>query len=328
MMKLIVLLFCFGLAGHARAVEPRLTLTVPAGGQRGAEVTVEFRGDRLDDAQEIFFYTPEIQVVKIEEAKKDSVRGTIKIADNCPHGEHALRIRTATGISDLRTFFVGPFPSVNEVEPNTDPAKAQKIPLNTTVEGVVDREDVDYYQVEARKGQLLSVEVEGMRLGRILFDPYVAILETNGTVLGFSDDTALFLQDPLTSIVVSHDGDYLVQVREASYAGNAQSAYRLHVGNFSRPIAAYPSGGKAGEPLNVQFRDAAGNEFAQEFKLPAAPVENFGALALREGAMPPTPNWLRVSPFPNVLEAEPNNEPTNATLTDLEPPLALNGILQ
>ena len=328
MKKSIVPLLCVCFAGHTFAVAPSLTVTSPAGGQRGAEVTVEFRGDRLEDAQEILFYTPEIQVVKIEESKTNSVRATLKIADTCLHGEHSLRVRTATGISDLRTFFVGPFPTLNEAEPNTDPAKAQKIPLHVTVEGVVDREDVDYYQVAVGKGQLLSVEVEGMRLGRTMFDPYVAIMDTNGAVLGFSDDTALFLQDPMASIIAPHDGDYLVQVREASYGGSDQCAYRLHVGSFSRPIAAYPPGGKAGDTLSVRFRDAAGAEFAQEFKLPAAPAEKFGVLAVREKAVPPTPNWLRVSPFPNVLEIEPNNVQTNATPTELEPPLALNGIVQ
>ena len=35
------------------------------------------------------------------------------------------------------------------------------------------------YRVEAKKGQRLSVEVEGMRLGRVLFDPYVSILDPN-----------------------------------------------------------------------------------------------------------------------------------------------------
>jgi hypothetical protein len=83
-----------------------------------------------------------------------------------------------------------------------------------------------------------------------------------------------------------------------------------------------------GENLKVQFRDVVGNEFAQEFKLPESPTDKFAVLANRDGAVPPTPNWLRVSPFPNVLETEPNNDRAQATVTDLEPPLALNGILK
>ena len=48
-----------------------------------------------------------------------------------------------------------------------------------TVQGVADREDDDYYQVQCKKGQRLSVEVEAMRLGRVMFDPYIAILDKN-----------------------------------------------------------------------------------------------------------------------------------------------------
>ena len=52
-------------------------------------------------------------------------------------------------------------------------------------------EDVDYYAVEAKKGQRLSVEVEGLRLGESFFDPSVAIMDTNRFVLAAADDTPL-----------------------------------------------------------------------------------------------------------------------------------------
>ena len=62
------------------------------------------------------------------------------------------------------TFWVGPYETVLEVEPNSDFSSPQVIAINRTVEGRVDNEDVDYYAVEAKKGQRLSVEVEGIRL--------------------------------------------------------------------------------------------------------------------------------------------------------------------
>ena len=37
--------------------------------------------------------------------------------------------------------------------------------MNVTVTGVADNEDVDYYVVEAKKGDRISAEVEGLRLG-------------------------------------------------------------------------------------------------------------------------------------------------------------------
>ena len=327
MNKFFVVLALAGFAGHAFAVDPKLSGTVPKGGQRGTELEIKFQGARLDDAKDILFYSPGFQVTKIVETNSNLVRATVKIAPDCALGEHCLRIRTASGVTDLETFFVGPFPNVEEKEPNSEFAKAQKIPLNSTVEGVVNREDVDYYLVDAKKGQRLSVEVEGVRLGHTLFDSYVAIQDMKGAILAQSDDTALFLQDPAVVVLAPQDGTYVIQVRESSYGGNGQCFYRAHIGAFPRPMAVYPAGGKAGEKLKVTFIGDPAGEFAQEFTLPGQPTEKHGLVAARDGAIAPSPNWIRVSPFPNVLEQEPNNELKQATATELTLPVAFNGII-
>jgi len=61
--------------------------------------------------------------------------------------------------------------------------------------------------------------------------------------------------------------------------------------------------------------------------LPATPVAEFDVLAERDGLIPPTPNVIRVSPFENVLEHEPNGDLAHATLAEAELPIALNGII-
>ena len=68
-----------------------------------------------------------------------------------------------------------------------------------------------------------------------VFDPYVAILDTNRFELAVSDDTALALQDPIASIVAPADGKYIIQVRETSYGGDGENQYLLHVGTYPRP---------------------------------------------------------------------------------------------
>ena len=52
----------------------------------------------------------------------------------------------------------------------------------------------------------------------------------------------------------------------------------------------------------------------------------FGVTAEKGGAAP-SPNWVRVSDFPNVLEAEPNDTQKTATVAQKDLPLAFNGIL-
>ena len=313
------------------AADPRLSVVIPRGMKRGTEGVVSFRGDRLKDAQEIFFYDRGIEVVKLEPAEDaKSVNVTLKVAADCRLGEHKVQVRCATGVSEYRTFWVGNLPETAEAEPNNDFEKPQPIGLNTTVTGVVEDEDVDYFTIEAKKGQRINVEIEGLRLGTQInnrFDPYIAILNTNRFELSVADDTPLVHQDGVASLVVPEDGKYIVQIRDSAYEGNGNCQYRLHIGEFPRPLAVYPAGGPAGQETEVTFiGDPAGN-FTQKITPPADPAVPFELIPEQNGQLAPSANPFRVSPFANVLEQEPNNEAAKASGSATEAPIALNGVL-
>jgi hypothetical protein len=106
-------------------------------------------------------------VVKLGEPKEDSVKATLRIDPTCRLGEHHLRLRAATGVSEIRTFWVGALTNIAEVEANNEAAKAQLIPMNSTVVGTIPGDDVDYFQVKAERGARLSVEIEAMRLDAV-----------------------------------------------------------------------------------------------------------------------------------------------------------------
>ena len=121
------------------------------GGQRGTLVAVTLSGQRLNDIQEILFYQPGIAVTKIVGGKEAQAVVTFKISETAALGLHDFRVRTATGVSSLKTFSVGAFKEVAEVEPNNDFARPQKIDMSVTVNGVAANEDIDYYEVRARR---------------------------------------------------------------------------------------------------------------------------------------------------------------------------------
>ncbi len=321
---LVAAIACSSFAASTFAASPRLSSITPRGVQRGQELVVSFNGSNLGDAEEIFFYEAAgFEVTKLEPAA-GNVKVTLKIAPDVRLGEHVAQVRTKTGLSDYRTFWVENLAVVEEKEPNSDFAVPQSIELNKVVNGNVGNEDVDYYVVEAKKGQRISAEVVAMRLSTAMFDPYVAILNEKRFELSANDDTALALQDGYASVVAPEDGRYTIEVRESAYAGG--NNYRLHVGTFPRPTAVYPAGGKIGEETEVTFLGLPSGELVQKIPLPGNEVTDYGVFAQDDGGISPTANRFRLFEHGNAFEAEPNNETAKASPVEL--PLAFNGIIQ
>jgi len=302
MLRLVSIFALVTLASTATAATPALNIISPAGGQRGTELVVQFQGGRLQDSQEVLVYYPGITVTKLEANPNGAaVAVTLKIAPDCRLGEHGFRLRTASGVSDFRTFWVGALPAIDEKEPNTQFDTQQVVPMNVTVHGVVDNEDADFFQVDCKKGQRLSVEVEAMRLGSQMWDPAVAILDSRRFELAFNDDSALVGQDAGCSIVIPADGKYTVLVRDSSYGGNGACRYRLHIGNFPRPTALLPAGGMPGEEIEFRFLGDPAGEIKQKIKLPATDDPNFRLHCTTPEGINPTGFRPRLNGLPGVV---------------------------
>jgi hypothetical protein len=330
--RLVLTFAAIGLAQAAHAASPQLTRILPRGAQRGTEVELAFDGLRLADAQEVLIYEPGITLSKPEQPADKKLEGkqvkvTAKIAPDARLGEYHLRLRTATGLSELRTFWVGALPVVQEKEPNSDVRTPQPIPMNVTVAGVIESEDQDFFVIEAKKGQRITAEIEGMRLGESPLDPYLAILDENRFELATNDDNALLRQDAVVSILAPHDGKYILQLRDSAFGGSAAGHYRLHVGTFPRPRVVFPLGGQVGQTVSVKFLGDVRGPIEQSIKLPDQPDDNFELYAEQDGQSPPSPNHFRVSDFPSVNEVEPNDTIKSATAYDGPLPVAFNGII-
>lgn len=310
----------------ASAAQPALSVISPQGFQRGTEVEATFSGNRLADAQEVMLYGPGVEVVAITEPKDNQFKAKVKVAPDCRLGIHAVRVRTASGLSNLVTFMVGPLPEVAEKEPNNEFTAPQPIELGVTVSGVVQNEDQDFYVITAKKGQRISAELEGLRQGRTFFDPYLAILNSERFELARSDDTALLWQDPVCGVVAPEDGQYIIQVRESAFGGNGSCSYRLHVGGYPRPRAVYPAGGKPGQTLEVTWLGDPAGVRKETITLPADVNGDYDLFAKDEHGIAPSPNVIRVVDLESALEVEPNNDREHAT--PFVGPGAANGIIQ
>ncbi|MBB5031949.1 PPC domain-containing protein [Prosthecobacter vanneervenii] len=320
-----LLLIAAACATSAYAAYPTFTTTKPNGAQRGTEVKLTLTGTQLDDFESLMFFSPGFTQKSVEKVEKTKVELTIAIAPEVPPGNHLMRVRTRTGISHARQFFVGIFPNVDEKEPNSDFETPQVVPINSTIEGVVQNEDVDYYRVSLKKGQRLSVEVDGLRLGYTVFDPYVAIIDKDRFEKAASDDTILHRQDGYCSYVAEEDGDYTVMIRESSYRGGGNSYYRLHIGSFRRPDVVFPAGGKVATKTKVRFIEKDGS-FEEEAQLPAEIDPDYMMFSKTQEPAP-SGNPFRLVTFDNAFEVEPNEDQATATAAPASP-IALNGIIE
>lgn len=284
------------------AFSPELSLVNPRGGQRGSEMEIHFHGERLEGINEALFYEPGLSLSPIDVKDAKHALAKLTIAPDAALGEHSLRLRGPGGVTEVRSFWVDQFPSVPETEPNATFDQAQRIELNRTVEGVAGNEDDDYYVCTLKKGQRLSVEVEAMRLGRVMFDAYVAILDPKKFELASCDDTPLLRNDAFASIIAPEDGDYRIVVREAAYEGNENCQYRLHIGTFPRPTAVFPTGGKPGETIEFTFIGDPCGPIKQSITLPPAVSARFPVFPLHDGLSAPSPHWITVSPLESVSE--------------------------
>ena len=326
-----LLLAVFTFVASAFAGSPRLTSVYPSCGPRGGEIEIACGGSNLGDARELLFDTPGFKVVELKQPdeKERRLRAKVAIAPEVRLGEHSFRVVTSSGISDVRLFYVSPFPLIEEPAENKDePNKAHPVALGTTVYGRAQGEDVDRFEVEAKKGQRISAEVIAARLQtQQIFDTWLSITKADGTELREVDDVAFTRQDPVASVVAPEDGKYVVAVKDSTNNGTGECHYLLNIGTFPRPLAVYPGGGKAGEEVTFTLLGDATGPIQRTVKLPDQPGETFELFA-EDGQPAPQPNTVRVSAFGNVLEAEPNNDITKATAAAQEIPLALNGVIQ
>ncbi len=355
-LPILLLLAAPAFAGDAGA--PRVSTFAPRGWHRGATIEVKFSGVALVEPRGVLFLdTDKIKVVKTEQGgppqeddrgrrgnANSSIAATLEIAPDCPQGQHALRLQTAAGLSGVCLFNIGGLLTVSEQESggrqredaNGTAATAEPIPSGTTVNGTLvtlpNGIEQDWYRMDLKKGDLLSVEAESSRLCAAEredgFEASLSVLDAAGTVIASAGTQPLLLIDPFLALTAPADGPYYIKVSAAlPPENNRRVPYRLHAGPFRRPSAVYPAGGNPGEILSVRL---IGLPEGVPDKMEVALPNEAGIFAFHADTGTPTANPMRVLPGANVLEQEPNDEPPSATVVPAGSmsPFAVNGILE
>lgn len=133
---------------------PVFNTVFPASGQNGTTVDVTVTGSNLERVT-----TLRCSVLGV----RLRVTGTQSFSPHdsaqCPARPVRLMGRGDNGVSAPRTFAVGNRVEHSEVEPNDSQREATIVPLDSVVNGQLNKGgDVDQFRIEAKKGQRLIIE--------------------------------------------------------------------------------------------------------------------------------------------------------------------------
>ncbi len=221
---------------------PRVLLLTPSGGKAGTTVEVQVTGQDIEAPQGLLFSQPRIKAElidvgtgKIETGKRGQPKVTTTVARwkvaipaDVPTGFVDLRLVNGWGVSNPRTFVVGDQTDVLEKEPNNDIEQAQRVEINTTINGTLGSPtDVDYFVFSGKKGQRVVVSCLASSIDSKA-EPALQLFNKGGVMLNSNRDYQG--KDALLDRVLTEDGDYYVRLFSFTYTqGGSEHFYRLTI---------------------------------------------------------------------------------------------------
>jgi hypothetical protein len=313
--------------------EPQLSSVFPLGASQGARISVELRGQNLDNAYAFWSDCAAIrgEIKSIEPVKPEGdgkaakgqpvlkVMAEFVVAPDANLGQHAFRIIGPLGVSNPLPFFVYQEPVTVETDLPLDgsPSARRISRLPTVVSGTLGTAgEVDSYLFEAEAAQELFFEV--LHAGRT--DPQMAIYERAGSWfdskalrrLAFNDEpnTASKNLSPALTYRFEHKGSFLVNVTGFLGRGGPESSYQLRIVPAAQK--GFPmSGPKPAHELEGRWQE---RSFARELRLDRLKALRSRAVEVAN-VKPGTPDESKaVSTVPAApVEVQPMPEKRRAT---------------
>jgi hypothetical protein len=334
------------LAASSRAELPiaRITQVLPPGGRAGTSFEVTVTGADLDEAAPLHFSNRGISATPTGSGNKFNVT----IASNTPPGVYEMRFLGRFGLSNPRAFVVGSLPETKAEPTNATPARATRIALDTTINGLAQANTLAWYQFTAKKGQRLFVECLTEAIDSRM-EPNLVVADQAGHELERAR------QGGLIDFIAPTDASYLLQVHDFLFRGGDAYFYRLTLSTGPHVDFILPPCGLPGSKTNytVYGRNLPGGKPVKGQTLDGKPLEqlsveisfpsdqrvrrlNTGLLIrpseaaidgfeyrLKTPKGVSNPFLLGFASAPVVLEQEPNNQPAQGQ--KLVPPCEVAG---
>lgn len=244
---------------------PRLMTVFPNGGKIGSTVEVAFTGTDVEEPDQLIFSHPGIKaepVIPADTTKPDPkkppmpaakpaiTKFKVTIAANVPVGNHDVRLVNKWGVSNARAFVVGDLVEAEEKEPNNDVPQAQKIEMNSTVNGsMASPTDVDFYTFTGKKGQRVIISCLASSIDS-RFHPGVQLRDAKNRML--SENRNYAGTDALLDATLQEDGEFTIRVYHFTHTlGNAEYFYRMTISTAPWIDAVFPPMVEPGKQTQV-----------------------------------------------------------------------------
>ncbi len=239
----------------ATADPPRLADASPLGARRGETVEVTLSGERLGANPRLIASFPfQVEALPPERSKPEAWAFKLTVPATVAVGSRPIRVQTDDGVSAPLLFSIGQLPQVAEIEDNNRIDAAQAVAAPAVVEGRVAGNDVDCFRFAGRKGQKIVVDAQCARIGSGV-DPTIqlSLVAPSRRFVASAEDTPGLLTDARLFVELPEDGDYVVELSDARYAGGGRPVYRLVVGEVPAPAEVFPLGGRRGETVGFEL---------------------------------------------------------------------------
>jgi len=262
-----------------------------------------------------------VEATLIESRRDDQAVFEVKVGPDAPLGVCGLRLATGSGLSNVKLFLIDDLPTVAERAANPRDQAPQHLNWPVAVLGHAGESDVDRYTIHVEAGQRVTFDIVGNRLGQD-FDPVVTIKDAKGRRIAERDNDVGLMFDCRFAHTFETTGTYTIEIQDARFRGSDHVVYVLRVGRFPEGRVALPSTVRPGDSLTLNLpgeqsasvqvtipKDTAFGTFWQELR--------------RTGDQASVWVPLQTSPYPIVLEREPNEGPSSATVAGV--PCVLQG---
>ncbi len=238
---------------------PTIAAPSPTGLQPGNNQEITLTGANLADPTSLWTNIPgaKVAIPTDNNNGKDAakLRVQIEVPAGTPLGYYGIRLATARGMSNLRILCIDDLTPVAEVDTNRARNTPQAVTQPCVVLGKIAAESSAWFKITVKEGERLSFDVLARRIGSPL-DPELRLWSAaTGKSLpgGFSNDSPGCQADSRLTYTFKTAGEYLVEVRDATYRGGGDFVYRFRIGDFPCATAVVPMAIKRGSKATVTF---------------------------------------------------------------------------